>query len=88
MYVEPGYGLACNPEDPESIAATIGWYLDHPTEMRAMGEQGRRRILTDWNYEAQFSVVKNQIFPTLLQANMPTSGIPLTSVGSNSVRSS
>jgi len=87
MYVEPGYGLACNPEEPESIAATIDWYLDHPTEMRAMGEQGRRRILTDWNYEAQFSVIKNQISPPLLQANIPTSGMPLNSVGSNSVKS-
>jgi glycosyltransferase involved in cell wall biosynthesis len=88
MYVEPGYALACNPEDPESIAAAIGWYLTHPTEMRAMGEQGRQRILADWNYEAQFSVVKSQIFPPLLQDNIPTSGIPLTSVGSDSVKSS
>jgi glycosyltransferase involved in cell wall biosynthesis len=69
MYVEPGYALACNPQDPASIAAAIGWYLDHPTEMKAMGEQGRRRILTDWNYEAQFSVVKHQLSQPLLQAN-------------------
>ena len=61
MYVEPGYGLACNPEDADSIADALRWYLEHPTEMRAMGERGRQRILDEWNYQAQFQVVKNQL---------------------------
>jgi glycosyltransferase involved in cell wall biosynthesis len=61
MYVEPGYGLACNPEDADSIADALRWYLEHPTEMRAMGERGRQRILDEWNYETQFEVVKNQM---------------------------
>ncbi len=56
-YVETGYGLACNPNDPESIAAALGWFLDHPVEMRAMGESGRRKIAEEWNYERQFSPV-------------------------------
>ncbi len=56
-YVEPGYGLACDPEDPESIAAAIRWFLDHPEEMRAMGARGRRKILEEWNYETQFGRV-------------------------------
>ncbi|AFY34226.1 glycosyltransferase [Calothrix sp. PCC 7507] len=64
MYVEPGYGLACNPDDPESIATALQWYLEHRIEMRKMGEHGRKRILEEWNYEAQFKVVKNQISET------------------------
>lgn len=61
MYVEPGYGLACNPEDANSIADVLRWYLEHPLEMKAMGERGRQRILNEWNYETQFEVVKNQL---------------------------
>ncbi|QNP29944.1 glycosyltransferase family protein [Cylindrospermopsis curvispora] len=60
MYVEPGYGLACNPEDADSIADVLRWYLEHPTEMRVMGERGRQRILDEWNYENQFeTIIKN-----------------------------
>lgn len=56
-YVEPGYGLACNPEDPDSIARAIHSLLEHPQDFRAMGEHGRQRICTDWNYEIQFAPV-------------------------------
>jgi glycosyltransferase involved in cell wall biosynthesis len=66
MYVEPGYGLACNPNDPASIAAALRWYLDHPVEMREMGDRGRQRILTEWNYETQFKPVKNYMSKALL----------------------
>ncbi|MDZ7962635.1 MAG: glycosyltransferase [Aulosira sp. DedQUE10] len=65
MYVEPGYGLACNPENPASIATVLRWYLEHPVEMREMGEQARKRILEEWNYEMQFEVVKNKMFQGL-----------------------
>jgi glycosyltransferase involved in cell wall biosynthesis len=61
MYVEPGYGLACNPDDPESIAAALRWYLEHPIAMRAMGDRGRQRILDEWNYEQQFSKIFEKI---------------------------
>lgn len=57
LYVEAGYGLACDPESPASIADTIRWYLEHPRERFAMGAAGRRRINTDWNYEKQFEPV-------------------------------
>jgi glycosyltransferase involved in cell wall biosynthesis len=61
MYVEPGYGLACNPNDPESMAATLYWFLEHPDEMRQMGERGRQRIATEWNYQVQFAPVLKQM---------------------------
>ena len=60
-YVEPGYGLTCNPEDPKSIAQALQWFLEHPIEMREMGEQGRQRILNEWNYEKQFLPMLNQL---------------------------
>jgi glycosyltransferase involved in cell wall biosynthesis len=57
LYVERGYALACDPDDPASIAAALEWFLTHPAERHAMGEQGRQRIAHDWNYETQFAPV-------------------------------
>lgn len=54
MYVETGYGLTCDPGDSESIATALRWFLDHPVEMRVMGEHGRQRIANEWNYETKF----------------------------------
>jgi glycosyltransferase involved in cell wall biosynthesis len=58
MFVEPGYGLACTAEDPHSVAAALRWLVDHPTDMRAMGERGRQRVAAEWNYETQFAPVQ------------------------------
>lgn len=60
-YVEPGYGLACAPEDPASIAAAVGWYLDNPERMRSMGEAGRKRVLDEWNYETRFEPILQEL---------------------------
>ena len=57
IYVETRYGLTCDPGDSESIATALRWFLNHPYKMRAMGERGRRKIATDWNYEMKFSPV-------------------------------
>lgn len=54
MLVEPGYAAACDPGDPQSIAAAIRRLYDEPAKAHAMGEGGRRRILAEWNYEGQF----------------------------------
>ena len=61
VYTDPGYGLACEPSDPQSIAAALQWFLDHPDEMREMGERGRRKITAEWNYERYFSPVFEQM---------------------------
>jgi glycosyltransferase involved in cell wall biosynthesis len=61
MFVEPGYGLACDPADPESIAKALRLFTEHPKETREMGERGRQRILSEWNYESQFAPVINQL---------------------------
>src|SRR5206468_12512426 len=61
MFVDPGYGLACDPGDPDSIAKQLLWFLQHPVETRSMGIKGRQRILSEWNYETQFSPVLQAI---------------------------
>jgi glycosyltransferase involved in cell wall biosynthesis len=61
MYVDLGYGLACNSDDPVNIAEALRWFLDHPTETRALGERGRQRVLDMWNYERQFEPVLEQL---------------------------
>jgi len=60
-YVEPGYGLACDPDDPKGIAETLRWFLDHPQEMRSMGERGRQRIISEWNYEKKLQPVLEKL---------------------------
>lgn len=60
-FVEPGFGLACNPEDPLSIARAFTWFADHPDQLREMGARGRERVLEQWNYETQFEPVRQMI---------------------------
>jgi len=64
MYVDPGYALACNPGDPESIAAALRWFADNRETMQRMGGSGRRRIVAEWNYETQFRPVFEEITRT------------------------
>ena len=61
LFVEPGYGLACDPQDPESIARQLRWFVEHPVETRSMGAKGHQRILSEWNYEKQFSSVLHHL---------------------------
>ncbi|HTA42764.1 MAG TPA: glycosyltransferase [Bryobacteraceae bacterium] len=61
MFVQPGYGLACNPVSVDSLVAAISRFYEDAEEMRAMGERGRQRILREWNYEYQFRPVKDQL---------------------------
>jgi glycosyltransferase involved in cell wall biosynthesis len=57
IYVDPGYAVACNPDDPLSIEQALRSLLDDPVKMREMGERGRRRIESEWNYEMEFAKV-------------------------------
>jgi glycosyltransferase involved in cell wall biosynthesis len=58
MFVNPRYGRSCNPDDPDSIADALRWFLDHPEERERMGKTGRERVLREWNYESQFRPVQ------------------------------
>jgi spore maturation protein CgeB len=57
MFVKPGYGLACDPSSPESLARVLGMLASQPETARTMGELGRRRVIEEWNYEHQFRPV-------------------------------
>jgi glycosyltransferase involved in cell wall biosynthesis len=73
LFVAPGYGLACDQQQHDKLAATIRWLFEHRAETREMGERGRQRILTDWNYEAQFAPVLALMNPSSLPAyELPT----------------
>jgi glycosyltransferase involved in cell wall biosynthesis len=61
MFVEPGYGVACDAEDPRSIADALRWLMEHPAETRTMGERGRRCVAAQWNYERQFAPVLERL---------------------------
>ena len=61
MYVEPGYGLACDPRDPDSIAEVLRFYVENPKQRRQMGKAGRQRILSEWNYEKQFCSILERV---------------------------
>ena len=61
LYVDNGHALAVDPADPASIATAIRWLLEHPGELRTMGERGRQRILQEWNYEQQFAPVLQRL---------------------------
>ncbi|MBI4514601.1 MAG: glycosyltransferase [Deltaproteobacteria bacterium] len=60
-YVEPGYGRACDPQNPRSVAEALRWFLAHQGETRAMGQRGRERILAEWNYEREFAAVMQRM---------------------------
>ncbi|HEX6065531.1 MAG TPA: glycosyltransferase [Longimicrobiales bacterium] len=61
LYEEPGYAAVCNPEDAESIATAVRPLCEDPGRARQMGESGRQRVLTDWNYETQFEPVLRKL---------------------------
>ena len=60
-YVEPGFGLSCDPSSPQSIAEALAWLLEHPEARAGMGERGRVKISTEWNYEGMFAPVLEQM---------------------------
>jgi glycosyltransferase involved in cell wall biosynthesis len=55
--VAPGYAYACDPASPGDLAAVFTQLIQDPIRTRAMGEAGRRRVLSEWNYEHQFQPV-------------------------------
>lgn len=61
LYVKPGYGLSCDLNHPTSIATKLYWCLENLSTVVEMGERGRERILSEWNYECQFQPVLEQI---------------------------
>jgi glycosyltransferase involved in cell wall biosynthesis len=61
MYVAPGYGRACDPYDAARLGQAMRWCVEHPEEVRAAGEAGRLRILSEWTYERCFAPVREML---------------------------
>jgi glycosyltransferase involved in cell wall biosynthesis len=57
IFVEPGFGLACNPADADSLSAAVGWFIDHPEARRAMATRAQNKIEAEWNYDTKFRAV-------------------------------
>lgn len=57
LYQEPGYAVACRPNDARSIAAAVTALAQDTRRAREMGRRGCERILSEWNYDAQFAPV-------------------------------
>lgn len=50
IVVGSGCGLCVNPLDPVAIASAIDYMVSHPDEARTMGENGRRAVLSRYNW--------------------------------------
>lgn len=50
---DAGCGVLVDPTDPTDIARAIDWIIDNPNEAERMGENGRRAILTKYNWESE-----------------------------------
>lgn len=48
-----GCGLCVDPTDVNAISEAISWVVDHPNEAACMGEKGRAKVLTEWNWEVE-----------------------------------
>src|SRR5262249_13839462 len=57
MFVDPGFGLACDPTDANSLSAALSWFIDHAEGRRTMAARARNKIEADWNYDTQFRAV-------------------------------
>jgi spore maturation protein CgeB len=64
MFVDPGFGLACDPTDADSLSMALGWFIDHPEERRAMAACARNKIEAEWNYDTQFRTVLESLEST------------------------
>jgi glycosyltransferase involved in cell wall biosynthesis len=69
LFVDAGVARCCDPEDPKSIASELQWFLDHPLQANEMGERGRLRIISEWNYEKQFQPVLDVVLRELERIN-------------------
>ena len=58
--ITPGYGISC-PATPDDLAVVYKKLALDPSLCLSMGENGRQRVLKDWNYETQFSPVKEML---------------------------
>jgi glycosyltransferase involved in cell wall biosynthesis len=77
--VEPGAtGLLAEPGDPESLARSVLWLIEHPDEAREMGERGRDRVRPHFTRRVMCEAL-DELYGELL-GQPSTSGRPLDAV--------
>jgi hypothetical protein len=54
LYSTAGCAVTSSQDDVETLSTTFRWLADHRDEVWKMGEAGRQKILSSWNYETQF----------------------------------
>jgi glycosyltransferase involved in cell wall biosynthesis len=73
MFVGPGMARPCDPRTADGIARALRWYVEHPVELRAMGERGRCRVADEWNYEVEFAPVADALLDLVSESrDMPS----------------
>lgn len=58
MYVDTGFGLACDPSSVQSIISTISLYLVNSSTINTFSKSSRKKIIQEWNYENVFNKIK------------------------------
>jgi glycosyltransferase involved in cell wall biosynthesis len=61
-FVDPGYALACDPTDGDSIASAFVWAAEHRDAARGIASRGFDRLRADWNYESQFEPIVREMW--------------------------
>jgi glycosyltransferase involved in cell wall biosynthesis len=61
LFVTRGFAHSCDPQDPESIAAALRWFVQNPIQTAGMADRGQKRIASEWNYETQFQPLLRSI---------------------------
>jgi glycosyltransferase involved in cell wall biosynthesis len=56
-FVKAGYAIATRSNSAKDLSDAIRSLYDNAGNVRAMGEAGRQKIRTEWNYEQQFKPV-------------------------------
>lgn len=46
-------GICVDPQDADAIASAVWYLLDHPEEARQMGENGRRAVKEEFNWNVE-----------------------------------
>lgn len=55
IVTDESIGLLADFEDPADVAAKIGWLIEHPEEVHAMGERARGAFLRTYNWDSEFA---------------------------------
>ena len=75
-FVDPGYALACDPRQAESIAQVLSWAGDRRDDLLAMATRAWVRLQTDWNYETQFAPVMDAMLGRAMRTPSTAAAVP------------